>query len=460
MASADRLAGVGVFVVAGLLLFGIGLFMIGDRRMAFAKKFTIYTEFASVAGLQPGAIVRVSGAKAGSVTAILPPGRPSDKFRVRLEVIEDLHQLVRTDSVAAIETEGLVGGTFLEIGAGTDRAKPAAPESTIAGREGLGFADLLQRMNETITQVNRTIAQVNTTIAGVQDDLEGALSAVSHTVDSANDLIDTVSEDVKVMTAAGARISRDAADISDALKNGQGTLGRLLNDDTLYQRAANIAAQTEQIASSARDVIEQARKALNEVQSGSGGLSANVRQTLDDARSAMTSFADNMEALKHNFLLRGFFNDRGYFNLASLSPAQYRTGLLTRRNRRTVSRIWLAAPVLFEPDPGRPGTERLTDGGRARLDSAIAPFLDRLAAGVLMVEGYAAQGPRDQQYVQSRARASLIRDYLIGKFQLDPTTTGLMPMGSEAPESPDHGRWDGAALAAFLDRNLTDKGKK
>src|SRR5436190_5770884 len=178
------MTGVGVFVVAGLLLFGIGLFMIGDRRMAFAKKFTLYTEFASVSGLQPGAIVRVSGAKAGSVTGILPASRPSDKFRVRLELIEDLHQLVRTDSVAAIETEGLVGGTFLEIGAGTDQAPPAPPDSTIAGREAFGFADLLQRMNE-------TLVLVNSTIESVQDDLEGALKAISQTVENANELIDT-----------------------------------------------------------------------------------------------------------------------------------------------------------------------------------------------------------------------------------------------------------------------------
>ena len=77
-----------------------------------------------------------------------------------------------------------------------------------------------------------------------------------------------------------------------------------------------------------------------------------------------------------------------------------------------------------------------------------------------MVEGYSAQGTRDEQYVRSRARASLIRHYLISKFQLDAATTGIMPMGSEATDSPDQGRWDGAALAAFLDRNPSDTGKK
>ena len=81
MPGAARATGVGIFVIAGLLLFAIGLFMIGDRRMAFATKFTLYTQFARITGLQPGAIVRVAGAKAGSVIQILPPGRPSQRRR-------------------------------------------------------------------------------------------------------------------------------------------------------------------------------------------------------------------------------------------------------------------------------------------------------------------------------------------------------------------------------------------
>ena len=77
MATPARLVGVGVFVVGGVLLFTVGLFMIGDRQMAFSKKVTIYTEFKKVTGLQPGAVVRVSGAKAGAVTQIDPPATAS-----------------------------------------------------------------------------------------------------------------------------------------------------------------------------------------------------------------------------------------------------------------------------------------------------------------------------------------------------------------------------------------------
>src|SRR5512141_2564097 len=110
MASPARLAGIGVFVIGGLLLFTVGLFMIGDRQMAFAKKFTINTEFRKITGLQPGGIVRVSGAKAGAITKIVPPDTPGSRFRVEFEIAEELHPLVRMDSMASIETEGLVGG--------------------------------------------------------------------------------------------------------------------------------------------------------------------------------------------------------------------------------------------------------------------------------------------------------------------------------------------------------------
>ena len=114
MATPARLVGVGVFVVGGVLLFTVGLFMIGDRQMAFSKKVTIYTEFRKVTGLQPGAIVACPP-KAGAITQIDPPAASSGKFRVGSRSRE-LHRLVRADSLATIETEGLVGGSHLGVG--------------------------------------------------------------------------------------------------------------------------------------------------------------------------------------------------------------------------------------------------------------------------------------------------------------------------------------------------------
>ena len=445
MATPARLVGVGVFVLGGLLLFTLGLFMIGDRQMLFSKQFTVYTEFRKITGLQPGAIVRVSGAKAGSIIEILPPNAPSEKFRVKLEIAEDLHQLVRTDSIASIETEGLVGGSFLGISTGTDAAPRVAADATIAGREPFDITELMQQMGDTVKKVNQTFDDMKV-------DVENTVMAIGDTVDNANTLLVDVSGDLKKMAASGAILASDAAQIAEAIRSGKGTIGKLVNDDELHVRATAIATQAEEIAVNARQVIENARQTIEGFQSKDGpvqGMSASVKQTMDDARTAMAGFAENMEALKHNFLLRGFFNDRGYFDLAQISPAEYRQGALTNDSDRRVARIWLGADVLFEPDPDHPQDERLTDAGKVRVDLAIGSYLEHIASGIVIVEGYAQQGTEDEQFLRSRARASLVRTYLIAKFTLDPQATGAIPLSADSNGSPAKA-WEGVALAVIL----------
>src|SRR6476661_8629449 len=140
-----KAVGAGVFVVMGIVLFTAALFMIGERRMLFERRFPVYAEFGRLGQLETGAIVRVSGLDAGEVTAIEIPASPEGKFRVRMEVRETLHQLVRMDSIATTQTEGLVGGVFLNISGGTD-ASPRVPEDgTILSREPFQIADLLQQ---------------------------------------------------------------------------------------------------------------------------------------------------------------------------------------------------------------------------------------------------------------------------------------------------------------------------
>ena len=92
-----------------------------------------------------------------SITQILPPDTPSGKFRVELEIVEALHRLVRTDSLATIETEGLVGGNYLGITTGSDTAPIVAANATIAGKEPLDIAELVQQMGDTVTKVNDVV---------------------------------------------------------------------------------------------------------------------------------------------------------------------------------------------------------------------------------------------------------------------------------------------------------------
>jgi len=161
----------------------------------------------------------------------------------------------------------------------------------------------------------------------------------------------------------------------------------------------------------------------------------------------MADLAENTEALKRNFLFRGFFNRRGYFDLDEISVDQYRRGALETRDRRAL-RIWLAADVLFERDGN--GKERLSTEGQARVDSAMSTFVQYPRDSPFVVEGYAREVTNDRRYLASRYRSQLVRDYIVAKFGLNPNYVASMPLGEKAVGSPDGNHWDGVALALFV----------
>jgi hypothetical protein len=101
-------------------------------------------------------------------------------------------------------------------------------------------------------------------------------------------------------------------------------------------------------------------------------MSLTIRNTLSSIEEVTQDLAESTEALKRHFLFRGFFQDRGFFDLDTISREAYQEGLL-ERDHRTAVRIWLDAAVLFERD--RDGVERLTPDGRGRIDSAMSQLV-------------------------------------------------------------------------------------
>jgi phospholipid/cholesterol/gamma-HCH transport system substrate-binding protein len=440
----SRLAAVGAFVIFGVLLFAVGLFLIGDRRMLFARTFEVYAEFSEIAGLQNGAKVRVAGMDAGEVEELHVPGGPSAKFRVRMRVREDLHQLLRLDSVASIQNDGLVGNKFVQIESGSDKVPVVPDKGTIQSREPFDLADLFQKMSDAIDTVNTTVTQVK----GQVDD---AIGAISETAKDTQDLMNDVGSEARAIMASTRKVSEDLNVIVAGVRQGRGTVGKVLNDETLYASAKRIIADAQAAVASLRQASEEAKGAVADFRGEHGparGLTGNLQQTLASARDAMADLAENTEALKRNFLFRGFFNRRGFFDLKDVSTQDYRAGALESKNRRAI-RIWLGAPVLLEKDAN--GVERLTDDGRARLDSAMSQFVRYpIATTPFVIEGYAREDTEGGRFLLSRTRAQLVRDYLVGKFALNPNYVAIMPLGSEAPDSPAGKTWDGVALALFI----------
>ena len=446
--SKNRLPLVGAFVVGGLLLFAVGLFLIGDRRMLFTDTFELYAEFSRVSGLENGGKVRVAGMDAGEVEEIHVPTGPTGKFRLKLRVREDLHPLIRVDSVASIQNDGLVGNKFVQVEAGSEGSPEVPPKGTIQSREPFDLADMLNKMNEAIDLITATITEVK---GGVDE----AVSSITDTADGAQVLIADVGKDVRAITESSRKATDNLTAIVAGVRQGRGSVGKLLNDDALYVSARNIVSQAEKAVANLREASEQAKGAVADFRGDSGpmkGLAGNLQQTLTSAREAMSDLAENTEALKRSFFFRGFFNRRGYFDLSDVSVQQYREGALASGDRRPL-RIWAGAPVLFAKDAD--GQEQLTDDGRLRLDAAMAAFVKYPKTSPFVIEGYAEADTGDVRFLSSRRRAELLRDYVVGKYGLDPDFVAIMSMGAEADDSPTGKRWDGVALTMFVPRSVS-----
>jgi phospholipid/cholesterol/gamma-HCH transport system substrate-binding protein len=459
---------VGGFVIGGLLLFAFGLFMIGDRRKLFSKDFEIWTEFKELGGVQNGAKVKVGGMDAGEVIEIQVPPQPQAKFRVKVRVLEKLHAVVRTDSVASIQTEGVLGNKFVKIDPGTPEAAQAASGSTIPSREPFDFADLLQEVRDTIGKVR---GQIDDVFASVQD-----------TSKQANDLIAAVRGDVEAIVESGKKITDDVSLVVEGVQAGRGIVGKLVKDEELSQSAARTMKSIEKTAENVREssdkvtefvsefqqrqimheveqtvknlqqLTAQAREAIESFQGKDGkgeAVAAEIRRAMADAREAMSDLADNMEALKHNWFVRGFFNKRGFYDVDNLTIAEYREGKFTRGKER--QQIWIPKTELFAKNSRQ--KEELSEEGKKRLNEFAADFQRYPSNSVIVVEGYSPEGSKGDQSLVSRERAVEVREYLVKTFHLNPSYIGVIPMGALASSSPSGSTWDGVALVVFYDKN-------
>ena len=458
---------VGLFVLVGILLFAVGLFMIGDRRKLFSKDFEVVAEFKELGGLQDGANVKVGGMDAGEVIDIEVPPQPQGKFRVRMRVLEKLHPVVRTDSVVTIQTEGVLGNKFMKIDQGTSAALVAPFGSTIPSREPFDFADLMQQIRDTVDQV--------------KGKMDGVFASISSTSENANELILSVRGDVENIIATSKKVSDDVQVITAGVKAGRGTVGRLFNDEKVADSASRAFRDFEKAAGNTRDISQQFTQILSEFQErkilqemeqsvknvrqltgqakdaiadfqskgGTGkSVTENLTHTINDAREAMSDLAENTEALKRSFFFRGFFKKRGFYDLDNLTVAEYRDGKFA--NDKLRQQTWIYETELFAQ--GADGSEELSATGKKRLGAVMADFQRYPRNSALIVEGYSGKGSPGEQLLLSTDRALKVREYLVKKFHLDPNYVGTMPMGAVASKDDSSAYWEGVAIVVFYEK--------
>jgi phospholipid/cholesterol/gamma-HCH transport system substrate-binding protein len=343
MSTAARL---GAFFIAALTILASGIFIIGGRQYLFSPTYRLSTKFGSVVGLDSGADVRVGGVHSGSVRNVELPSKPTDKITVWMDLNSSSQNIIKQDSVATIETEGLLGNEYIAISFGSTDGKNVADGDTIGSEPPLEMSALFKKANL------------------ILDSSQAALTNV---------------------TVATANLSS----ITNKIDRGEGTIGALVNDKTIYSQ------------------LDQ--------------TTAGLRDTVIKAQGGVTDFQENMEALKKNFLLRGYFKNRGYENTIDLT----KNAIATLPQAEPIKTFTFDAKQLFDKvDTAKPKNQKsLRVAGQFLADNEFG-------IAVIVVSTSLA-GDTEKDLVLTQARAMVVREYLVENFGFDDAEVKTLGIGKK-----------------------------
>ena len=144
----SRAARLGAFIVATLGILVAGVFIIGSKQYLFSSTYQLKAQFDNVVGLDAGADVQVGGVHSGTVRCIVLPHEPGEKVTVVMDLGKSTHEIIKQDSVASIETEGLLGNQYLAISFGSAGTPDVRDGDTIASEPPLEMADLIKKTSD------------------------------------------------------------------------------------------------------------------------------------------------------------------------------------------------------------------------------------------------------------------------------------------------------------------------
>jgi phospholipid/cholesterol/gamma-HCH transport system substrate-binding protein len=347
----SRVARLGAFIVATLAILAAGVFIIGSKEYLFRSTYQLKAQFDNVAGLAVGADVQVGGVHSGNVHSIQLPHKPGDKVIVVMDLDKSTREIIKRDSVASIETEGMLGNQYVAISFGSAGQAEVTNGDTIQSEPPLLMADLLKK--------------------------------TSGMLDS--------SQAIQRATLATAHLNS----VSAKIDSGQGTVGALVNDKQLYNN------------------IEQ--------------TTATLQGTMQQAQAGVTDFQENMEALKHNFFLSGYFKKRGYEDSADLAANKI-SGLPQATPEKTFT---YATKQLFDSRDSAKMKDQKTL-------KAAGDFLAQTQFGVaVVVVSTGMDGDTQKDLVLTEARAMVVREYLVENFGFDDSQLKTLGEGKQTGANLD-----------------------
>jgi len=235
---------VGVLVIVSLVVFAIAVFFISGQGGFFTRHYTLKAYLSSAGDLREGAQVRLAGISVGSVAKIRisPYAEKERAVELDLKIARTFKNEIRGDSMASVNTVGLLGDSYVDISRGTAAQEPLADGATVQTAEKADIAAVMQNTNQVITNLNALSAKLNAVMAQVQTG-KGTMGKLLY--------------DQSLYTKMDNTLS-GMQTLVDRTQRGEGTIGRLMADETLYNRTIG--------------TLDRLDRVIDEVQHGEGSL--------------------------------------------------------------------------------------------------------------------------------------------------------------------------------------------
>ncbi|MFD1096282.1 MlaD family protein [Salegentibacter chungangensis] len=303
----------GIFVIVGLVLFTLAVYLIGNRKNLFGNTTQISSVFKNVNGLQPGNNVRYSGVNVGTVKSISILNDTS--ICVDMIISEKTIGLIKKNSLATINSDGLVGSMIVNILPG-EKGEPAniRPGDTITSISNIATADMLATLNTTNENAALLTADLLKITKAINDG-EGVLGGLIKDKEMAIEFKNSISNLEKTTASAVQTINRINHLVS-SIEYDESLASVLLSDTASADKMEMILEDLNHSASEIKLMTSNLNSFSEEIRQGDGALNYvikdtsfvnNLESTIRNVEEASEKFNENMEALKHNFFFRGYF---------------------------------------------------------------------------------------------------------------------------------------------------------
>lgn len=302
----------GIFVVAGTVFLIAMLYMIGAKRSLFSSTFRITTQFHNVNGLMEGNNVRFAGINVGVVESV---NINSDSTVVVVLLIEDkVKSYIKKNALASVGTDGLMGNKLVNINSLKDGNIPHVEDG-----------DEVKTLNPIETdEMLRTLNMTNSNIEVISTDLKKITQKFNNRNTLWSLLQDTIVAEnlkqaivnIKITGANTAVITGDLKGIASTFQNKKGVVATLFTDTALSSQLKSTIVKLNVSGDRIATVSGDLSVLTNKINKGEGTIgmlvtdsvfARDLKSTVKNLDSGTAGFNQNMEALKHSFLLRKYF---------------------------------------------------------------------------------------------------------------------------------------------------------